>query len=76
MEIFFACMMIVGLWVMLRPKSQSVSQKKNNSRSSYQAKYRKLLSMVGGNKATCDRLIARYGIDKAIYDLERDRDIR
>ena len=75
MEIFFACMMIVGLWVMLRPK-QSVSQNKNNSRSSYQAKYRKLLSMVGGNKATCDRLIARYGIDKAIYDLERDRDIR
>jgi hypothetical protein len=29
--------------------------------------------MVGGNRETADRLISAYGIDKAILDLERDR---
>jgi hypothetical protein len=56
--------------------SNKLNSKQQTPKVSYQAKYRKLLSMVGGNKATCDRLIARYGIDKAIFDLERDRDIR
>lgn len=149
MEIFFASLMIVGLWVMLRPKNQPSNQtekviteivvrafwinfwvilaaffltfkngysftldpikmtistlvisasvqaikkepKSNNQlfnkpklnfqnqkpKTPYQEKYVRLLSMLGGDKEACDRLIARYGIDKAIYDLERDRDIR
>ena len=38
-------------------------------------KYRKLLSMIGGDKVAAHRLISAYGIDRAISDLERDRQI-
>lgn len=50
--------------------------KQSNSKSAYHQKYSKLLNMMGGDREAANRLIARYGIDKAISDLERDRDIR
>lgn len=37
------------------------------------AKYKKLLTMLNGDRATADRLVAAYGVDRAISDLERDR---
>jgi hypothetical protein len=72
MEWFIATLMIVGLWLILRPKARRNSQSINRKQS---AKYSKLLSMVGGDREAADRLISSYGIDKAIYDLERDRRI-
>ncbi|MBD2178403.1 hypothetical protein H6F42_15900 [Pseudanabaena sp. FACHB-1998] len=41
--------------------------------SKYAAKYKKLVAMLAGDRVTADRLIATFGIDKAISDLERDR---
>jgi len=37
------------------------------------SKYKKLLAMLNGDRAAAERLVAAYGIDKAIADLERDR---
>jgi len=58
-----------------RHGAKGVSRHRNYSQPIDSGKYSKLLSMVGGNRATADRLIAAYGIDKAILDLERDRRI-
>lgn len=54
-----------------RMKARGIGQPSKGVRDS--AKYKKLLSMLGGNRDTADRLISTYGIDKAISDLERDR---
>ncbi len=35
--------------------------------------YKKLLSMVGGDRSIADRLADTYGVDKAIEQLIRDR---
>ena len=56
-----------------RMKARGIGQPSKNVTDS--AKYRKLLSMLGGNRDTADRLISVYGIDRAISDLERDRRI-
>ncbi len=54
-----------------KPNQPQASQ----GRTAYQIKYSKLVNMVGGDRATADRLISAYGIDRAISDLERDRRI-
>lgn len=65
---------IVSTIVQAFKKSNSQAQPRQG-RTAYQAKYSKLVNMVGGDKPTADRLIAAYGIDEAISDLERDRRI-
>jgi hypothetical protein len=52
----------------IRGMARSAAPKSQDS-----AKYKKLLAMCGGDRATADRLVFAYGIDKAIYDLIRDR---
>jgi hypothetical protein len=49
--------------------SQAVPQRRNVD----SPKYKKLLAMLNGDRATADRLISAYGIERAISDLERDR---
>lgn len=56
-----------------RMKARGIGQPSKVARDS--AKYKKLLSMLGGDREIADRLISTYGIDKAISDLERDRRI-
>lgn len=56
-----------------RHGTKGVSHHRNYSQPIDSGKYSQLLSMLGGNRATADRLVARYGVDKAIMDLERDR---
>lgn len=56
----------------MRAKGMSQAPPQKNTDS---AKYKKLLAMLGGDRATADRLIDAFGIDRAISDLERDRRI-
>ncbi len=56
-------------------QTRAITQPARNLQTRDSHKYRKLLNMVGGNRKTADRLVAAYGIDKAILDLERDRRI-
>jgi hypothetical protein len=58
-----------------RHGTKGVSHHRNYSQPIDSGKYSQLLSMLGGNRAIADRLVARYGVDKAIIDLERDRGI-
>jgi hypothetical protein len=70
-EFFIFCLIAFFIWSLTTIKQTNKPQ--NTARSAYQAKYNRLLNMVGGDKATCDRLIASYGIDRAIEDLIKDR---
>ncbi|WP_156341552.1 hypothetical protein [Pseudanabaena sp. 'Roaring Creek'] len=57
-----------------RMRAKGMSPSTSNAKA-YNAQYRKLLRMLNGDRATADRLISAYGIDRAISDLERDRRI-
>ena len=58
-----------------RKRSREVAQPTASRQNTDSSKYKKLLAMLGGDRATTDRLISAYGVDKAISDLERDRRI-
>lgn len=58
-----------------RKRSREVAQPTASRQNTDSSKYKKLLAMLGGDRATTDRLISAYGVDKAILDLERDRQI-
>ncbi len=67
-QIIFSLTVSTIVQLFKKPTAQPTQGK-----TAYQVKYSKLLNMVGGNRETADRLISAYGIDKAILDLERDR---
>lgn len=68
---FFCVLVSAIVQVFKKPDQTNLNQ----GRTAYQAKYSKLLNMLGGDREAADRLISAYGIDRAISDLERDRRI-
>jgi len=74
-EIVVVLLMFLLLYIFTLPKKPKARLKKNLAGRGYtdSPKYRKLLTMLGGDRRAADRLINQYGVDKAISDLENDR---